>query len=134
MQGPAVIIAASGMAEAGRILHHLSNHAGSPNNCVLFVGFQAEHTLGRRIQDGNRVVRILGEEREIRAQVHTLDGYSAHADADELRRWVRALGGPIKRAFCVHGEPESLNAMKDLLLSEGVGEVIIPKHGEKFEI
>lgn len=134
LQGPAIIIAASGMAEAGRILHHLLNHAGSPRNCILFVGFQAEHTLGRRIQDGNRVVRILGEEREIHAQVATLDGYSAHADSDELRRWVRDLGGPVKRAFCVHGEPESLEAMRKLLLSEGVEEVVVPKHGERFTI
>ncbi len=134
MQGPAIIIAASGMAEAGRILHHLLNHGGSANNCILFVGFQAEHTLGRRIQDGARLVRIMGEEREINAQVATLDGYSAHADADELRRWVRNLGGPVKRAFCVHGEPVALIAMKELLLSEGVGEVVIPKHGETHRL
>ena len=130
--GPAVIIAASGMVEAGRILHHLINHGDDPNNTILFVGFQAEHTLGRRIKDGRPPFRIFGEERQISAEVVSIDGYSAHADKDELRRWVRGLGGPIKRAFCVHGEPESLLAMQQILREEGIPQVDVPKHGEKF--
>lgn len=134
LRGPAIIIAASGMAESGRILHHLINHGGSPDNCVLFVGFQAAHTLGRRIRDGAREVRIYGEMHPMLAEVATIDGYSAHADKDELRRWVRNLGGPVKRAFCVHGEPEALEGMRQLLLEEGVGEVHIPAHGERFAL
>ncbi len=134
LTGPAIIISASGMAEAGRILHHLSNHCGNPANAILFVGFQAEHTLGRRILEGRNPVRILGEERDILAEVVKINGYSAHADRNELRQWVRNLGGPVKRAFCVHGEPESLAGMKKLLEEEGVGEVIVPSHGEKFEL
>lgn len=132
LQGAAIIIAASGMAESGRILHHLINHGGHPDNCVLFVGFQAAYTLGRRIRDGAREVKIYGEMHPMRAEVATIDGYSAHADQDELRRWVRNLGGPVKRAFCVHGEPEALAGMRELLLSEGVGEVHVPAHGERF--
>lgn len=134
LNGPAIIIAASGMAENGRITHHLANHCEDPRNCILIVGYQAAYTLGRRIQDGEKDVRILGEPRTIRAEVATIDGYSAHAGRDELRRWVRELGGPIQRAFCVHGEPESLVAMQKILQEEGVKDVLVPKHGERFEI
>ena len=132
--GPAVIIAAAGMAEAGRILHHLADGIGDHRNLVLFVGFQAEHTLGRRIQSGEKVVRILSQEYESRAEVETISGYSAHADKTELRGWVRRLGGPIRRAFVVHGEPAPLEAMAVILRDEGVKDVRIPAHGESFDL
>jgi metallo-beta-lactamase family protein len=132
--GPAIIIAASGMMESGRILHHLANEIGDHRNLVLIVGFQAEHTLGRRIQLGEEVVRILGQEYPRRAEVETIGGYSAHADRAELRAWVRRLGGPIRRAFVVHGEGGALEAMAMLLREEGVRQVHIPKHGESFEL
>jgi metallo-beta-lactamase family protein len=132
--GPAVIIAASGMAESGRILHHLAHGIGDHRNLVLFVGFQAEHTLGRRIQAGQETVRILGQEYERRAEVESITGYSAHADRNELRSWVRRLGGPVRRAFVVHGEPPALEAMSTILREEGVRDVRIPKHGESFEL
>lgn len=134
LQGPAIIISASGMAESGRILHHLANHIGNPKNCVLIVGFQAAYTLGARIQAGIKEVRILGAPYTVNAEVVTIDGYSAHAGRDELRQWVRDLGGPVRRAFCVHGEPEALVAMKALLEEEGVKEVYIPAHGEKVAL
>jgi metallo-beta-lactamase family protein len=133
-QGPAVIVAASGMIEAGRILHHLSNHGGDHRNVLLFVGYQAEHTLGRRILEGNRTIRVFGEMMELRAEVETIDGYSAHADKDELREWVRRLGGPIRRAFVVHGEKEATQAMAELLREEGVEKVILPKLGQSFDL
>ena len=132
--GPAVVIAASGMAESGRILHHLTHGLGDHRNCVLFVGYQAEHTLGRRIQEGAEKVRILGEDVERRAEVATIDGYSAHADRGELRSWVRRLGGPVRRAFVVHGESSALQAMAAMLREEGVREVVVPRHGESFEL
>ncbi len=132
--GPAVIIAASGMVESGRILHHLLNHGDDPANAIVFVAFQAEHTLGRRLRDGKRPIRIFGEEREIRAEIVSIEGYSAHADRDDLRRWVRGLGGPVRRAFCVHGEPEALEGMRKLLLEEGVEQVEVPGHGETFDL
>jgi metallo-beta-lactamase family protein len=132
--GPAVIIAASGMVESGRILHHLAHGIGDHRNLVLFVGFQAEHTLGRRIESGQERVRILGQEYDRRAEVESISGYSAHADRGELRAWVRRLGGPIRRAFVVHGEPPALEAMATILQEEGVRDVRIPKHGESFEL
>jgi metallo-beta-lactamase family protein len=132
--GPAVIIAASGMAESGRILHHLAHGIGDHRNLVLFVGFQAEHTLGRRIQNGQETLRILGQDYERRAEVESISGYSAHADRDELRSWIRRLGGPIRRAFVVHGEPAALEAMTAILQEEGVRDVRVPKHGESFDL
>ena len=132
--GPAVIISASGMAESGRILHHLAHGIGDHRNLILFVGFQAEYTLGRRIQSGQEIVKIFGQEYQRRAEVETIDGYSAHADRDELRAWVRRLGGPVRRAFVVHGEPEALEAMAAILSEEGVREVRVPKHGESFDL
>jgi metallo-beta-lactamase family protein len=132
--GPAVIIAASGMAESGRILHHLAHGIGDHRNLVLFVGFQAEHTLGRRIQDGQEQLRILGQDYERRAEVESITGYSAHADRDELRAWVRRLGGPVRRAFVVHGEPAALEAMANILREEGVKDVRVPSHGESVEL
>jgi metallo-beta-lactamase family protein len=134
LNGPAIIVAASGMAENGRITHHLANHCEASRNCILLVGFQAQGTLGRRIQDGQKDVRILGEPHHIAAEVATIDGYSAHGDRNELRRWVKELGGPVRRAFCVHGEPASLLGMQAILQEEGVKEVHVPKHGERFEI
>jgi metallo-beta-lactamase family protein len=132
--GPAVIIAASGMAESGRILHHLAHGLGDHRNLVLFVGFQAEHTLGRRIQEGANPVTILGDEYPVRAEVETIAGYSAHADRGELLAWVRRLGGPIRRAFVVHGEPGPLEAMAMALRDAGVRDVRVPEHGESFDL
>jgi len=132
--GPAVIIAASGMVESGRILHHLASGVADHRNLVLFVGFQAEHTLGRRIANGEKMLKILGQDYERRAEVETISGYSAHADRKELRAWVRRLGGPIRRAFVVHGEPPALEAMAAILRDEGVPDVRIPVHGESFEL
>jgi metallo-beta-lactamase family protein len=132
--GPAVVISASGMAESGRILHHLAHGIGDHRNCVVFVGYQADGTLGRRLQDGAKVAKIFGEELAVRAETATIGGYSAHADRRELRDWVRRLGGPIRRAFVVHGETPALRAMADLLREEGVPEVHVPDLGETVEL
>lgn len=134
LTGPAVIIAASGMAESGRILHHLTNRIGDHKTLVLFVGYQGEHTLGRRIQEGAKVVKIFGQELPVRAEVETISGYSAHADRDELRTWIRRLGGPIRRAFVVHGENDAATAMVQILKEEGVRQVDKPRQGESFEL
>ena len=122
------------MAEAGRILHHLANHIGDHRTLVLFVGFQGEHTLGRRIQEGARTIKVFGEEVPVQAEIETLAGYSAHADRDELRAWVRSLGGPIRRAFVVHGEPAAAQAMAKILREEGIRQVDIPRQGEGFDL
>ena len=124
--GPVVIIAASGMAESGRILHHLRHGASDPRNTILLVGFTAEHTLGRRIAERRPFLRIYGDEVPLAAQVEQLDGYSAHGDHTELHAWLDAVraGGiaarrEIKRVHLVHGEPESQDAFAQELAAAG---------------
>jgi metallo-beta-lactamase family protein len=121
-RGPMIIIAASGMAESGRILHHLIHGAPDPRNTVLIVGFQAEHTLGRRIVERRPVLRILGEEVPLRARVEILNGYSAHADRVELRMWldaVRSASPGLDRVWLVHGEPSAQTALQEALVADG---------------
>lgn len=134
--GPGVIIAASGMCEAGRVLHHLRNHATKPGSVVLFVGYQAEHTLGRRILDGMNPVRIYGEEVTIRAEIRRADAYSAHADRTELLSWADSVRdrGQVERFFLVHGEPDAQQALAGGLRKRGAAAVEIPARGETFEI
>jgi metallo-beta-lactamase family protein len=112
--GPKVIIAASGMVESGRILHHLSHGASDPRNTILIVGFQAEHTLGRRIVERQPLLKVFGEEVPLKAQVEVLTGYSAHADRTELRAWldaVRASSPRLQDVFLVHGERAAQDAL-----------------------
>lgn len=127
MHGPMVIIAASGMAESGRILHHLANGAGDPRNTVLIVGFQAEHTLGRRIVERQAVIKVFGDEIPLRAAVSVINGYSAHADREGLRSWIRQVreGGGVGRVFLVHGEEEAQDALAGTLRADGFG-VTVP--------
>ena len=120
--GPLVVIAASGMAESGRILHHLRHGAGDPANTILVVGFMAEHTLGRRIVERQPTLRIFGEEVTLRASVEVINGYSAHADRGELQRWLTAVGAGgrrPRRIFLVHGEPEAQDAFAERLGADG---------------
>jgi len=128
--GPMIIIAASGMVESGRILHHLLNHASDPSTTILIVGFQAEHTLGRRIVDRSAVIKVFGEEVPLRARVEILNGYSAHADRTGLVSWLQQVtdGGPAGSAraagtkppvFLVHGEPEVQDAFVQTLGAHG---------------
>src|SRR6185295_6054748 len=129
--GPMIIIAASGMAEAGRVLHHLAHGAPDPRNTILIVGFQAEHTLGRRIVERQPLLKIYGEEVPLRARVEVLNGYSAHADRGELRRWLDVVRGPGKRALpvhLVHGEPEAQDAFAEALRGDGY-QVTTPARG-----
>jgi len=131
---PAVIISASGMAENGRILHHLKNTIEDADNTILFVGYQAENTLGRHIADRESPVKILGEEFRVRAQVVSLDGFSAHADQAELLTWARAFNrSQLKRTFLVHGEPAAQSILGDKLETEGMASVTIPQRGQSFE-
>jgi metallo-beta-lactamase family protein len=134
LRGPAIIIAASGMAETGRILHHLRNGIGDHRNLVLIVGFQASYTLGHRLQEGAKEVRIYGDMVPCRAEVATIGGYSGHADRNELRQWVQGLEAIPARAFVVHGETEQLQAMAGLLRELGVKQVDVPSLGQPFEI
>ncbi len=127
---PAVIISASGMAEAGRILHHLANNIEDPRNTILIVGWQAPDTLGRRLVDGVPRVRILGDEYKVKAEVQTISGLSAHADRGELLSWVSHFEKPPSRTFVVHGdEPVSL-AFADTLRQHGLPDVVVPTLGQ----
>lgn len=134
-RGPCIIISASGMCEAGRVLHHLKRAVGDEKNLVLLVSFQAEHTLGRRLAERQPVVRIYGEEFERRCEVEVMDEFSAHADCDGLLRYVRGMNvNRLKKVFIVHAEPEAAQAMVKPLLSIGVREVVIPNVGEEHEL
>ena len=123
----AIIISASGMCEAGRILHHLKNGISRDNNTVLFVGYCAANTLGRRIMDGSLEVRILGDLYPVRAKVHSLDSFSGHADHDELISYFRRTGGPRSKVYLVHGERTCSAAMKEALTAFHDGEVHIAR-------
>jgi metallo-beta-lactamase family protein len=116
LKGPAIIISASGMAESGRILHHLRNNLGNPNNIILFVGYCAENTLGWKLRNGFPKVNILGDEFEVKARIETLDSFSGHADHDELLAYFDRITGPKKRVFLVHGEPAHSAALRDALI------------------
>ena len=133
--GPMVIIAASGMAEAGRILHHLANGAADPRNTILIVGFQAEHTLGRRIVERRPTLKVYGEEIPLRAHVEVLNGYSAHADRSELRRWLDVVRGARQQlpVHLVHGEPAAQQAMAESLGAGGYV-VNVPARGERVDL
>ena len=122
MHGPMVIIAASGMAESGRILHHLAQGASDPRNTVLIVGFQAEHTLGRRIVERRPMLTIFGDEVPLRAHVEVINGYSAHADRVELASWidrVREQSRELARVWLVHGEPPAQEELATSLRAKG---------------
>jgi metallo-beta-lactamase family protein len=136
LKTPAVIISASGMCEGGRILHHLRNNVEDPRTTVLFVGYQAENTLGRKLLEGQDPVSIFGEEYHVRAQVKRAEGYSAHADRTELLDWAARVQsqGDLKRVFLVHGEEEGLTALAGGLAEQGVPQVDIPERGQVFEV
>lgn len=129
LNGPMIVIAASGMAESGRILHHLLQGASDQRNTILIVGFQAEHTLGRRIVERNRTIKVFGEIVELRARVEIVNGYSAHADRNELLAWVEAVRSrsrSLDRVFLVHGEPEAQECFARMLGEHGYGNVDSP--------
>jgi metallo-beta-lactamase family protein len=124
---PFVVISASGMCEAGRILHHLKNGIGDARNCVLIVGFQAEHTLGRRLVERDPVVKIFGEPHELRAEVVVMNEFSAHADRNELMAWMREFRQTPATVFVVHGEETQSRPFAARLETElGVARVVVP--------
>jgi metallo-beta-lactamase family protein len=135
LREPAVIISASGMCEAGRILHHLKNNVEDPRNTILFVGFQAPETLGRKLVDGWKRVRIFGEEYEVRAAIEVINGYSAHADRSELLDYVREVHKTgLRGVFVVHGDETSSLSLAGALKEMGIQEVRVPTPGEVVEI
>lgn len=133
---PAIIIAASGMCEGGRILHHLKACIEDPRNTVLIVGYQAQHTLGRRLVEGRSRVKIFGVERERRAEVVVLNGFSAHADQRDLVGYARrcGAGAGLRQLALVHGDPRPQEILADLLHAAGQREITIPSSGDRLEI
>lgn len=132
--GPAIIISASGMCEAGRILHHLKHNLWRPECTVLFVGYQAAGTLGRRLVEGDKEVRVLGEEIAVRASIRSVDGFSAHADEQGLVDWITSFEAPPLKTFLVHGEKDGLTAMSRRLGVELGMPTVIPARGESYEL
>jgi metallo-beta-lactamase family protein len=130
----AIIISASGMCDAGRIKHHLRHNLGRPECSVLITGFQAGGTLGRRLVDGEKVVRIFGEEVAVRASIHTLGGFSAHADQKALMAWAGGFSKPPGRTFVVHGEAAAANNFAQQLRTEKNWTVDVPEIGQSFQL
>jgi metallo-beta-lactamase family protein len=131
---PCVIIASSGMCEAGRILHHLKNNVENSRNTVVIVGYMAENTLGRRLVDKVPQIKVFGREYRLNCEIVKLNGFSGHAGADELERIMRPIVPGLKAAFVVHGEGERLTAMEGLLQSWGCPRVVIPAPGDRYKL
>jgi metallo-beta-lactamase family protein len=132
---PAVIISASGMMEGGRILHHLRNRVSDSRNTILITGWQAPNTLGRRIVNRERTVRIFGENFAVKADVEVITGFSGHADRDELLAWAGAMQKKPEHTFVVHGEIKSAEALADKLQGGlGFTNITIPDMNQTFEI
>jgi metallo-beta-lactamase family protein len=134
-QGPAVIIAASGMAESGRVLHHLSRHIEDADTIIAIVGFMAENTLGRRLAERAKEVKIFGKPYQVKADIATLNAFSAHADYAEILEWLaRHDLTRLKKVFLVHGEDEALANLQAELLRAGIPKVEIVRYGEVYEL
>lgn len=134
LRGPAVIISASGMCEAGRILHHLRNNIDNPRNTVLITGFQAEYTLGRKIVDKWSEVPIFGELVPLRAEVVKMNELSGHADQMELLTWMKPIVNGLKQVFLVHGEPSQQTALAKAIEAMYGLSVTIPRRGDSFQL
>ncbi len=133
--GPAIVISASGMCEAGRILHHLRNNIGDPRNTILFIGFCAEHTLGHKILRGDKSVNIFGEPFEVRAEIARIDAYSGHADRNELLAYAGRVAGPKRKIVLVHGEEnEGLALQEALEQAYPHSKVSFPQTGEAIPL
>lgn len=130
LEGPAIIISASGMADAGRVLHHLKHNLWRPEASILFVGFQAEGSLGRRLVDGAKRVKVLGEQISVRANIYDLEGFSAHADQEQLIEWLKNLSCRPTNLFIVHGEYDAARQFAEVLQKEFGFSTYIPQYGE----
>jgi metallo-beta-lactamase family protein len=133
-KNPAIIISASGMATGGRVLHHLKSILPDPKNTALLVGFQAEGTRGRRLLNGEKTLRIHGVEVPVNAQIERIDSMSAHADSQEIMRWLRGFGAPPRRTFLVHGEPEAMQALNRTIRKELGWNTHMPHWQERVEL
>lgn len=134
LEGPLIIIASSGMCEAGRIRHHLRHAVEDPDNAVVIVSYQAENTLGRQISEGVERIQIMDRWYDLNCAVYVLDGFSGHADRNDFAWWFEQTGGEIERAFLVHGEPESMEALAPVLQPHVQSPVVLPELGQTFDV
>lgn len=134
IRGSCIIMAGSGMCTAGRIKHHLVQNISRPESTILFVGYQAEGTLGREIADGRKTVRILGSPREVKARIEQITGLSAHADHDGLLDWLGAFESPPRRVFLTHGETAAAEALAQAIQKQHDYEVTIPTYRQTIEL
>jgi metallo-beta-lactamase family protein len=135
LNGPAIIISASGMMEAGRIKHHLKHHIGDEASTLLIVGYCPPGTLGKKLLDGQKEVNIYGKPYRVRIKIEAINTFSAHADYRELGEWLDPLNREqVKKVFLVHGEPDSQLAFASYLRKMKFKEVLIPSEGEEIEI
>jgi len=133
IEGPMIIISADGMCEAGRILHHLANNVGDARNHLLLVGYMADHTLGRRLQERELEVRIMGEWHTVRCETTQINAFSAHADYEEATAWLKAMDtSNLKKIYLVHGESDAQIVFKDHLETSGFPNIQIVKYGEDY--
>lgn len=129
-----VIISASGMCTAGRIKHHLKHNLWRKESSIVFVGYQAEGTLGRRIKEGEKVVKIFGEEIQVNAEIHSLEGFSSHADREGIMWWIKGFKNKPKKIFVVHGEEEATKEISRKIEEESKIKTYIPELGESLSI
>ena len=132
--GPAIVIAASGMATGGRVLHHLAATLPDSRNTVMFVGFQGAGTRGRLLVDGAKQIKMLGQIVSVNAKIERLDSMSAHADAGEILRWLKGFTQPPKMTYLVHGEPAAAEALEQKIHAELKWSTHIAKHLERVEL
>ena len=132
--GAAIIISSSGMCDAGRIRHHLRHAVEDPDNAIVIVSYQAEKSLGRQIADGAERIQIMDQWLDLNAAVYVLDGFSGHADRNDLAWWFEQSGGGIEKAFLVHGDPVSLDALAPILQKHVDETVIIPDRLDSYEV
>jgi metallo-beta-lactamase family protein len=131
---PFVLLSSSGMATGGRILHHLRQRLPDPKSTVLFVGYQAEGTRGRHLQEGAKEIKMFGQMIPVRAKIRTIDGFSAHADQAEILRWLQGFERPPQRTFIVHGEARAANSLSQLVRERLRWNVEIPAYGDRIDL
>jgi metallo-beta-lactamase family protein len=133
-EGTRIIISASGMMTGGRVLHHARRILPDSRATIVFVGYQAAGTTGRRILDGQREVKIMGQFTPVRCKIERIGGFSAHADWKEVLRWLEGLPAAPRRVFNTHGEPEAAHAMRDHIAERFGWRVDVPQYGDKVEL
>ena len=133
-EGARIILSASGMMTGGRVLHHAQRILPDPNATIVFVGYQAAGTIGRRIQDGEHEVKVMGQWTPVRCRQERIGGFSAHADWGEVLRWLSGMEGAPRRTFLTHGEPEAADAMAGHIKERYGWTVEVPTYGESFEL